>query len=249
MPRKCLQDELVGAASSAMLWVRRQRERKHPALGRGEGMPSGCSDVRKRARAVNPSETVAGAGNFAVGAGAAAAWGTVRGCWGEGWAMDARPVLVLLLPCLPLASGRNAAGKLSLHETESADVFSCPNLTARCAAEFQRHYPILEILTAVCCLCPTRFLSSVFVIVHGCQKHLSWDWFPHGNPRAVVRVLSCSSAAATALMQLSQVALRLTDGGRTSRVQGKLWVVLSVHPSYVLCSADPPLLPSLSLLK
>lgn len=110
-------------------------------------MPGGGSDVSKRARAVNPSETVVDAGNFAVGAGAAAVWGTVRGCWGEVWAMDAEPVLVLLLRCLPLASGRNAAGKLFfLHQTERADVFACPNLTARCAAEFQRHYPILEIL-------------------------------------------------------------------------------------------------------
>lgn len=141
-----------------MLWERGQGKRKHPAPGTGEGMPGGGSDVSKRARAVNPSETVVDAGNFAVGARAAAVWGTVRGCWGEVWAMDAEPVLVLLLPCLPLASGRNAAGKLFfLHQTERADVFACPNLTARCAAKALPHPRNTAV---VCCLCPTHFPSS-----------------------------------------------------------------------------------------
>ena len=83
--------------------------------------------------------------------------------------MDAEPVLVLLPPCLPLALGRKVAGKLFfLYQTGGADVFSCPNLAAKRAAEFQRDYPILEILTAVvCCLCPMHFPSSIFVIVRG----------------------------------------------------------------------------------
>lgn len=57
MHRKCLQVELVKAASSAMPWDRGQCER----------MSNGCCEVR-RTRVVNPSERAADAGNFAVGA-------------------------------------------------------------------------------------------------------------------------------------------------------------------------------------
>lgn len=66
------------------------------------------------------------------------------------------------------------------------------------------------------------------------------DWFLCENPWTMVRVLGCSSACAV----LPTCAPCLTDGDRASVVQGRLWLVSFVFPSYVLCYADPLLLPS-----
>lgn len=77
--------------------------------GEEGAVPGGGNDVSKRARAVNPSEMVADAGNFAAGAGTAAACGTVRGCRGEGWAMDAE--LVGAAAALPAPRLRRECGR------------------------------------------------------------------------------------------------------------------------------------------
>lgn len=82
--------------------------------------------------------------------------------------MGTELVFCFCCPACPLPqAGMQQESCLSPSDRE-ADVFLCPNLTARCVAEFERHHPILEILTAVACsLYPAQFPCSIFVILCG----------------------------------------------------------------------------------
>lgn len=77
--------------------------------------------------------------------------------WGEGWVLSCVSAAgALPAPCL----GGNGRQVVFLHQAEGVDVFSCPNLTARCAAQFDRRYPSLKILTAVTCWCALLFPAA-----------------------------------------------------------------------------------------
>lgn len=139
----------------------------------------------------------------------------VWGCWGGGWMLWwCYAAAVLPAPRLRQESSPSS---------RDADVFSCPNLTARCAAEFERYHPILEILTGVaCCLYPAWFPSGIFVIVCGWQKQLNWAWA--GFPVRIPGLWSGYSGVPLLLLQQHQwwlflgFFLCLTDGGRASVV-------------------------------
>lgn len=89
-----------------------QRQRKHPAQeGRGHAWRPWHGE------AVTPFEIVAGAVNFALGAGSAVAWDAARGSWGEGRVTDAEPGVLLLLPA-PRPRQEDSRGVGSFYQLE-----------------------------------------------------------------------------------------------------------------------------------
>lgn len=67
--------------------------------------------------------------------------------WGGGW------VLSCVSAAAALPGQERGRQLVILHQAEGVDVFSCPDLSTRCAAQFDKHCHRLEILTAVTCWC------------------------------------------------------------------------------------------------